>query len=308
MNRRTPQDLPTLWHRDGRRLPLLDGEVFVRTEGDPDAQPPLLLLHGFPTSSHDFARAWGRLARHHPLVTLDFLGFGVSDKPATHGYSLFEQADVVVQVLARLGVRDVHIVAHDMGTSVACELLARRERGMLPGVRIRSLTLSNGSVLQGLAHLTPAQRLLRLPAVGDAFARLSSFEVFRRTMRSLAGDASLVDDDELRTAWALIERSDGRQRLPRLLGYVDERLRFEDRWIGALRRLDLPTLLLWGARDPVAIPAIAEELARLIRGSRLRRLPLVGHYPQLEDPGAFAGEILEFVGDLREVVAPEVTS
>ncbi|RYE76895.1 MAG: alpha/beta fold hydrolase, partial [Myxococcales bacterium] len=92
MNRRTPQDLPTPWHRAGQRLSLPEGDVFVRTEGVLAERPAVLLLHGFPTSSHDFVRVWGRLARVHPLVTLDFLGFGASDKPPTHGYSLFEQA------------------------------------------------------------------------------------------------------------------------------------------------------------------------------------------------------------------------
>jgi len=297
MNKRASQDLPTAWHRAGARLNLRDGAVFVRTEGDLKAGPPLLLLHGFPTSSHDFSRVWGRLALRHPLVTLDFLGFGASDKPADHGYSLFEQADLVLQAASVLGLHEVHLVAHDMGTSVATELCARRERGLCP-LKLRSVTLTNGSVLIDLAHLTTAQQILRRPLLGDLFARLSSYTVFRRSMRELFGTPDLIDDDEIELMWGLVTRAEGRARMPQLIAYIDERKRFHRRWVGALGRLDLPSLILWGARDPVAVLAIGEGLAKIIPGARLRVLPELGHYPQLEDPGKFASELLSFLGEL----------
>jgi pimeloyl-ACP methyl ester carboxylesterase len=298
MNKRTSHELPTAWHRVGTRINLQDGAVFVRTEGDLSAGTPLLLLHGFPTSCHDYARVWGRLAAHHPVVTLDFLGFGASDKPLSFSYSLFEQADVVLQIAARLGLREVHLIAHDMGTSVATELCARRERGLLP-LTLKSLTLSNGSVLLDLAHLTPAQKILRRPVLGDLFARVSSYAIFQHTMRSLFGTPELINGAELRQMWELMIRADGKARLPKISSYLDERRRFEERWVGALRRLEnVPTLVLWGAKDPVAVLAIGEQLGKLIPGARLRILGELGHYPQLEDPGAFAGELLAFLGEL----------
>lgn len=298
MNKRTSHELPTAWHRVGTRINLRDGAVFVRTEGDLSAGPPILLLHGFPTSCHDYQRVWGRLAARHPLVTLDFLGFGASDKPPAFSYSLFEQADVVLQILARLGLREVHLVAHDMGTSVATELCARRERGLLP-ISLKSLTLSNGSVLLDLAHLTPAQQILRRPVLGELFARASSYPVFQHTMRSLFGNPDLIDSAELKQMWELIVRADGKARLPRISSYLDERRRFEERWVGALQRLEgVPSLVLWGALDPVAVLPIGERLAKIIPGARLRVLGALGHYPQLEDPGAFAAELLAFLADL----------
>lgn len=282
----------------GTRINLRDGAIFVRTEGDLSGQTPILLLHGFPTSCHDYTRVWARLAAHHPLITLDFLGFGASDKPPSFSYSLFEQADVVLQILARLELPEVHLVAHDMGTSVATELCARRERGLLP-IRLKSLTLSNGSVLLDLAHLTPAQQILRRPVLGDLFARVSSYPLFQHNMRALFGTPDLIDGSELRQMWELLSRADGKARLPKISSYLDERRRFEERWVGALRRLEnTPALVLWGAKDPVAVLPIGEQLGKIIPGARLRVLHELGHYPQLEDPGAFASELLAFLADI----------
>lgn len=81
--------------------------------------PLLLLLHGFPSSSYD----WRLLLEEDVpsnVLGFDFLGFGLSDKPRGHDYSLFWQADLSEELVRRHGDgRPVLIVAHDMGTSVA---------------------------------------------------------------------------------------------------------------------------------------------------------------------------------------------
>ena len=82
--------------------------------------------------------------------------------------------------------------------------------------------------------------------------------------------------------------------MPKLIGYVGERYAFWDRWIGALERLDVPTLVAWGERDPVAVLAIAHALAKEIPGAELRTWPELGHWPQLEDPSRVATTIEAF--------------
>ena len=89
---------------------------------------PLLLVHGFPTSSWDWHRVWPDLARDRTLVACDMLGFGLSDKPAS-GYSIHRQTDLHDALLAELGVADYDAVVHDYGVSVGQELLARRNEG-----------------------------------------------------------------------------------------------------------------------------------------------------------------------------------
>ena len=254
-----------------------------------------MILHGFPSSSRDFAAALPSLAAHRRVVVHDHLGFGLSDKPRAYSYSLIEQAEVAIAVWRELGVARGHLLAHDYGTSVATELLARRERGLCP-IDFASVTLCNGSVHIDLAHLTPSQRLLRLPRVGPLFAKLASRRVFEIQVRRIFGDPSSVPGEELAAMWEGLVRDGGREVLPALAGYMHERVRFRERWVGALTRLDLPAHVLWGRRDPVAVPAIAEALAGEIPGARLAWLDELGHYPMLEAPERWAGAVNGFLG------------
>src|SRR5262245_3623399 len=158
------------WRDRGRMMATADGRVFCvdarPTSSDVDPCP-VLVLHGFPTSSWDFAPLAEKLVARRRVVLFDFLGYGLSDKPVDYGYSLFEQTDVAQAVAKELKLERVHLFAHDMGTSVATELLARRERKNLP-FEIASLTLMNGSVHIEMAHLTFGQQLLKSP-VGNLF-------------------------------------------------------------------------------------------------------------------------------------------
>src|SRR5690606_29462466 len=87
--------------------------------------PLIVLLHGFPTSSFD----WRYLVERMPgraILAFDFLGFGLSDKPRDHSYTLSWQADLTEELVKRFSSgRPAYICAHDLGTSVATELLAR---------------------------------------------------------------------------------------------------------------------------------------------------------------------------------------
>jgi pimeloyl-ACP methyl ester carboxylesterase len=290
-----PPDL-VAWQARGRRVRIFGRELFVVREGD-GAPAPLLVLHGFPTSSFDMRAALPRLAAERPVIVHDHLGFGLSDKPArkpadhvgreAFSYSLLEQAEMALGLWRELGVTRGHLLGHDYGTSVVTELLALRERGLLP-LEILSVTLCNGSVHRELAHLTLAQKALLHPQVGPLFARFSNPRVFAAQMRRIVGEPRSLDDRELASLYAGIEHDGGRLLLPAISSYLDERVRFRERWIGALTRLDVPTHVLWGRRDPIAVPAMAEQLAREIPGATLTWLDELGHYPMIEDAARWA--------------------
>jgi len=285
----TPAERIATWERAGTRIDVHDARVWTASIGPRDDATPILVLHGFPTCSYDARLVIARLPERR-FVVFDFVGYGLSDKPEGHGYSLFEQADVACQVLRHHGLSRVHVWAHDMGTSVATELLARRARGLLP-FELASLVLSNGSVVVELAHLTPSQRVLRTP-LGPLFARLSNERTFRAQLARIVGKP--LSDDELADAWQLLIREDGQLRLPRIIRYLEERTRFRERWLPALGQRDLRTLIAWGEKDSVAVTAIADELARLAPHAEIARWPELGHYPQLEDPDAVAATLDAF--------------
>ena len=278
------------WRERGRFIETPDGRIFTIDFAGASAPVPVLVLHGFPTSSWDFAAAIEKLSARRRVVAFDFIGMGLSDKPLSHGYSLFEQADIAIHVARELGLTRVHLWAHDMGTSVATELLARRERGLLP-IELASFVLMNGSVHIELAHLTIGQKVLKSP-LGPLFAKLNSRATFKAQMRRIF--ARPPADEELDGMWELVARDDGAARLASIIRYTEERARFRRRWIGALERCDLPALIAWGRRDPVAVMAIAEKLAGEIAGAKLEVWDDLGHYPQLEDPTRVAETVARF--------------
>ena len=290
-----PQLSPETWRKRGRTIDLPDGRIFAVELGGGTGLP-VLALHGFPTSSWDFAEAGGALhTRGRRVILFDFLGFGLSDKPHDAGYSLFEQAEVAIAVARAFDVSGAHLWAHDMGTSVATELLARRERGMLP-FEIASVVLMNGSVHIDMAHPTVGQRILKSPA-GPLFARIARKPVFFAQMQRIF--ARPPPQGALDGMWGLLVREDGTMRLPSIIRYMDERVRFRRRWIGALERSDLPVLVAWGAKDPVATLAIGERLARETPGAELVTWHDLGHYPQVEDPERVAETIGTFLDSVE---------
>jgi pimeloyl-ACP methyl ester carboxylesterase len=119
--------------------------------------------------------------------------------------------------------------------------------------------------------------------------------LFKAQLRRILGRPDAVSEQELDLMWAGIERGGGRFRLPAISSYIEERTRFRDRWIGSLTRLDVPAHVLWGRRDPVAVPAIAEQLAAEIPRATLTWLDDLGHYPMLEDPARWARAARAFV-------------
>jgi pimeloyl-ACP methyl ester carboxylesterase len=249
-------------------------------------EPLLLLLHGFPSSSFDW-RLLLEEEREHAALAFDFLGFGLSEKPADHDYTLAEQADIAEDLVRRHGEgRPVFLVAHDMGTSVATELMARDLGGELE-MELTGALLFNGSVVQEAASPTIAQRLLRGP-LGPVFARLSSERFFRQQLGSVFSPEHPLTTDEAEDQWCLIAGRGGIRLGHKLISYVDERERYAERWHGALRDWPKPVSLAWGMLDPVATERVVEALLNLRPTAPLTRLEDIGHYPQIEDPARLA--------------------
>lgn len=279
------------WREAGSMLDTTAGRVFVRSA--PGAGPTVLLLHGFPSSSYDYRDVVGHLDGR-AWLTLDFLGFGLSDKPRPHHYSLFEQADLVQQVVAASTSGPVVLIAHDMGTSVATELLARDLEGALP-FELQRAVLTNGSVILNRASLRPSQKLLRGP-LGPLVSRLTNRGGFIRGFGRLFGDAHPLSRDEAEAQWELLSYNDGHRIAHLLCAYLDERVRHAKRWHGAVADWPEPLSFLWGLDDPVATVNVLDGLRELRPAAAFTGLPGIGHYPQVEVPELFARSALDLLG------------
>jgi pimeloyl-ACP methyl ester carboxylesterase len=276
------------WAARGRFITLAEGHrIFTVQTGD---GPDLVLVHGFPSSSHDFAAALPELTRRFHVTTWDHLGFGFSDKPAgTVSYSLLDQGRRAGEIVRALGVERARVVGHDMGLTVAVEMLCRQEAGTL-GFEMTALVLCNGSHLVELAQLTPLQHALMTDDGAAAFARDFDPERFAQGFRFLWADASRTPAVDIRAIAYWLAHNGGLDVLGRIARYNLERQWYAERWRPILGRTEVPISVVWGDRDPIAVIEIGRRLAAL-SGGRLAVLDGIGHYPQMEAPAAWAAAV-----------------
>ncbi|MTB50254.1 alpha/beta fold hydrolase [Lewinella sp. W8] len=272
------------WYRQGHETEILNHRVFYRREG---AGIPLLCIHGFPTSSWDFAPLWRELTATHDVIAADLLGLGRSEKPGT--ITVMLQADVLVGLCESLGIKEFRILAHDLGDTVAQELLARFEEGSL-GMTIRSCVFLNGGIFPETHRPRLIQQLLLSP-LGPWVAQLSTERTFRRNMKNVFGRQTPPGESFLRGSWQLLIENNGRRMLPKLIHYMRERVTHRERWVGPLRRHIVPHCLINGVLDPVSGGHAADRYEELIPDAKVFRLP-VGHYPHVERPEA-VGQLIK---------------
>lgn len=267
---------------DGRSVWALDVPA-IDERGD----EPLLVLHGYPSCSFDWRHVLDALRAHRRVVAVDFLGFGLSDKPDIR-YSMRLQADVVEGVARALGLTSVALLTHDMGDTVGGELLARSREGTLP-FSVTRRVLTNGSIYIDMAHLTNGQQLLL--SLDDAPTDLVVAEGFKAGLAGTFSANSNVGADELDAQWLFAERNGGNRMLARTIRYIEDRRAEERRFTGAIETHPSPLAVVWGADDPIAIVAMTDELRRARPDADVTILEGVGHYPMIESPTAFAAAV-----------------
>ncbi|TYP99132.1 pimeloyl-ACP methyl ester carboxylesterase [Tenacibaculum adriaticum] len=277
------------WKSKGKLIDIFNRKIFVIDEGISDKT--LVILHGYPTSSYDYYKVLPELAKHYRVIIHDHVGFGFSDKPFNYSYSLIEQADIALQLWQQLQLKNVTLLAHDYGTSVATEIVNRYNRNQL-NINIEELILCNGSMHIELAKLRFIQKLLKSKTVGKWVGKLTNQFIFDRNIRKIYFDSSKISQQELDEIWAQINYNDGKKVIHLLSNYINERYFFWHRWIGALKNTQIPTKIVWTTHDPIAVKAIAEQLHKEIPNNELKWLENTGHFPMLENPDEWTKLVL----------------
>ena len=268
--------------------------IFHRVAGAPTASPALLCIHGFPTASWDWHKVWDAItARFGCVVGLDMLGFGFSAKPRPYGYTMAEQADIHEALLRRLGIGRTHVLAHDYGDTVAQELLARHEERRAGGIALESVCFLNGGLFPETHRATAGQILLAGPD-GPAVAAMMTEETYAAGVGAVFGEQTKPSSQEMHDFWRLTAEADGGVIWPALLGYMEERRRHRERWVGALQSTRVPLRVIDGAEDPVSGAHMVERYRELVPNPDTVLLPGIGHYPQVEDADGVTREFLAF--------------
>lgn len=277
------------WIAQGDSFETDDGfRITYRRRG---AGSTVVMLHGFPTWSYDWAPVAEDLGSDHDVVTLDFLGYGSSEKPRGHNFTVARSADVVEQLLRHLSISSAQLVVHDYGGIVGQELLDRRRRTTL-SFDISVVHVLNSGVVYSEYRPTVLQRLLAQPVVGPVLARLSNKTALRKTIDAVRGDAK-ASDEEFDNLWYGIALQNGHKLSHRLIRYNDERAVHHERWLSALVEYDGPLGLIWGLADPVSGQRVLDAIRALRPDAWVTALGGVGHFPQSEAPKDVARAIRE---------------
>lgn len=281
------------WQKSGKYYNFKGNAVFYKDEkGSKSDGPVVVILHGFPTSSYDWRKMWSSLSEvSQRIIAPDFLGFGFSDKPPNHRYSIFEQADLIESLLADMGVFSVHILAHDYGDTVAQELLFRHDKMQQTSdkpIEIRRVCLTNGGIFPETHRPILVQTLGANAYAGPMITRLTFYQLFSRSLGRVFGPGTQPTSDEMSDFWSIFMHKNGHLATHGLLQYIAERRENRDRWVGALQNSTVPVTTIFGDEDIINPKPFIEYYKSIIPSPNIRVLENIGHYPQFEDPTNFS--------------------
>jgi pimeloyl-ACP methyl ester carboxylesterase len=274
-----------------QHLELHGHRVSYRTAG---SGPVVLLIHGIAGTSEQWADVAPVLAEDFTIVAPDLLGHGESAKPIGD-YSLGAYAVSLRDLLIALGHRRATVVGHSLGGGIAmqfayeypvfCERLVVVSSGGLGSEvhpLLRAATLPGAEIV---LPLIASQRVLGWGgAVGQFLSRIG-LRAGPDIAEMARGYASLADA-EARSAFLHTVRA--------VIDYNGQRVSAADRlYLSSM----LPSLIVWGRRDPLIPAAHGEAAHRLMPGSRLEIFEEAGHFPHLDDPIEFAAVLREFLED-----------
>jgi len=252
--------------------------LHLRDTGPRDA-PALLLVHGFAANLHTWNGIAPLLEGRFRVVRLDLPGFGLSGPDPAKDYSDARMGEVLLALMDRLGVGRFHLVGASMGGRIAFALAAAH-----PDRVDRLALFAPDGFREGGAA----------PARMPWWARLVPWAMpdwpLRRILAATYADPALMDDARFALYRDLLRAPGVRQAM--LDRAKDLRPRGYER---ALRGLQAPTLLLWGAADRLVPPARAADFAAALPNSQVVMLPGTGHVPMEEAPAATAEALRRFL-------------
>jgi len=290
--------IPVIRHR---RLDIDGTKIFYRetVPSDPDA-PVLLLLHGFPSGSHQYRRLMDALGPEVKAIAPDYPGFGFSDAPTstTAGgafeYSFAHLAKLMIEFVQRLGLTRFALYLFDFGAPIGLRLAQAMQD------RVSGLIVQNGNLYH--EGLTPAARdfiALRLDEEG-ALAKvdgLLSLEVTRSQYEGGTTDVEKIAPDGWTLDQHFLDLPERLQPQRDLAFDYKSNLALYPEWQAWLRERQPPVLITWGRNDPFfAVPG-AEALRRDVPDAELHLFD-TGHFALEENLPEIAPLVAEFLGRL----------
>jgi pimeloyl-ACP methyl ester carboxylesterase len=275
---------------------MVDGlSVFYREAGNP-ADPKLVLLGGFPASSHQFRNLIPKLADRFHIVAPDYPGFGNTDMPdpATYPYSFERLSEVVEAWLRQIGFRHFGLFMHDYGGPIGFRILGRNPAWM------EWLILQNANAYEvGFTQAWAGLHALwkhRTPEAEEALRPFLSLEGIRLAYQHGHRDLSLISPDNWNMDFRFMERPNARRVQLDLFYDYQTNVALYPRWQQFLREHQPQTLIFWGQHDVFFTPRGGEAYLADLPGAEFHRLES-GHFAVEDCADRIAGDIHAFYAE-----------
>lgn len=287
------------------RHAVVDGMKIFYREAGPATAPTILLLHGFPTSSHMFRNLIPALAAAYHVVAPDLPGFGFSDAPdrKRFRYTFENLANVIANFTQTIGLQRFAIYVFDYGAPVGLRLtLADPER-------ITAIISQNGNAYEeGLSEgWNPIQKYWKEPTAGNRAALRDFLKPETTKWQYVHGvqDEALVAPEAYELDSALLARPGNDEiQLDLFLDYASN-VALYPKFQEYFRSKQPPLLAVWGKNDPFFLPPGAEAFKRDIRNAEVRFYD-TGHFALETHHREIAGSIRDFLS--RQVAAKATTA
>lgn len=259
--------------------------VHLRDEGPRDDPVPLVLVHGTSASLHTW-EGWVReLRARHRVISFDLPGFGLTGPSASGDYRGDTYARFVLDLMDQLQVRRFAIAGNSLGGEVAW-----RTALMAPDRVAKLILVDAGGQAFESDSMPIGFVVANLPLLNQLFDSVLPRPMVVASLRNVYGDPGRVNDALVDRYYELTLREGNRRALV-------QRLQQNRRGENAerIRELKLPTLILWGGRDRLIPPALAQRFKTDIAGSELVMFDTLGHVPHEEGPQRTVAPVKDFL-------------
>ena len=276
------------------RTARIDGlDIFYREAGPKDA-PVVLLLHGFPTSSHMFRNLIPQLADRYHVIAPDYPGFGNSSMPGVddYDYTFANLADTVEKLTETLGLDSYSIYLMDYGAPIGFRLAVKHPE------RVKGLIVQNGNAYEeGLREFWDPIKAYwsdRSDQNAETLRGLLTIDATKWQYTHGTRDAESISPDNWNIDQRLLDRP-GNQDIQLALFYsYGSNVAQYPKWQAFMRKYQPPTLIVWGKNDHIFPAEGAHPYKRDLKNLEFYLLD-TGHFALEEDGDLIADRIRTFL-------------
>ncbi|TWE08645.1 pimeloyl-ACP methyl ester carboxylesterase [Neobacillus bataviensis] len=235
-------------------------------------KPPILLIHGFASSTYTFRRIIPLLQKKFSIIAVDLPGFGKSEKSTSFVYSFENYAKLMIECIHKFGFANTHIVAHSMGGQIALNM-----------ARIAPDKINKLILLSSSGYLKRSKKLLIISSYLPFFEKVIHYYIGRKDVKYHLGNVffnqSLINDELVREFGRPLAEKGFYKALIRLI-----RHREGDLLPKQLQDIQVPTLLIWGEEDRVVPVEVGKQLVQDLPDAKLITYEKTGHLITEERP------------------------